>query len=321
MANFILGSSAFATWHEEVQSGIAPVYYNVGDGRWSSIEIGPGNITLLGGGPGAGKSALSTQLTYEAVLNKPNLRAMIASVEMSPRVIFDRQLARLSRISATYIRKRTIDADTPSVREGMQRLEEAGERIAFLEAPFDMNNLAGAAEDFEAELLVVDYIQRFKPSGEQRGLREDMGEMMSNLRQMAELGAAVLVVSAVTRGRGENGATYDRAALGLASFRESSELEYGADSAWMLSGGGSSVQFDCLKNRHGETPQLTLTFDRACQSFEIQPELVNLDKLREAATACRSERRPTRGELKGKLVGNWAKVHESANPPDGEVDF
>jgi replicative DNA helicase len=59
-------------------------------------------------------------------------------------------------------------------------------------------------------------------------------------------------------------------ALNLASFRESSELEFGAEDAFLPVKDGDddqAVTLRHLKARHTEARDLTLHFDRACQRF------------------------------------------------------
>ena len=57
---------------------------------------------------------------------------------------------------------------------------------------------------------------------------------MGLVRQFADAGVAVLVVAALARGRDSKGRSSYSEGLGLASFRETSELEYGADDAFIL---------------------------------------------------------------------------------------
>ena len=57
--------------------------------------------------------------------------------------------------------------------------------------------------------------------------------------------------------------------VGLASFRESSELEYGADGAFLLvRGDPAAATLRHVKSRHGEPLDVPLRFDGACQRFE-----------------------------------------------------
>ena len=60
-ANYLSAADVFAGWRDEVLTGEPPTLYRVGSGEFARIEIGPGLVTLLGGGPGTGKTALSMQ--------------------------------------------------------------------------------------------------------------------------------------------------------------------------------------------------------------------------------------------------------------------
>ena len=58
--------------------------------------------------------------------------------------------------------------------------------------------------------------------------------------------------------------------MNLASFRESSELEFGADDAFILAPDAKDaelVTLKHLKSRHGEQRDIALTFDKTRQAF------------------------------------------------------
>ena len=92
---------------------------------------------------------------------------------------------------------------------------------------------------------------------------------MNYLRQFADAGVAVLVVAAVARQKDSRGrSSYGGDALTLASFRESSELEFGADDAFILSPDDKAegiVTLRHLKARHTEPRDIRLRFDRSCK--------------------------------------------------------
>ena len=92
-------------------TGKPPVFYPIGAGALERIEIGPGLVTLLGGAPGAGKTAFTMQALVDALRLTPELRAVVANVEMGPAVLLDRQLARLSGIDLRTIRYRRLAAE------------------------------------------------------------------------------------------------------------------------------------------------------------------------------------------------------------------
>ena len=301
-ANFISGTEAVAGWRDGVLSGVAPVLYDVGGPGWSAVEIGPGLITLLGGAPGAGKTALAAQLTFEAVERTPELRAVIANVEMTHTVLLDRQLARMTGLSATDIRFRRFDTNAGIVKIGLEKVGAIAERIAFLKPPFSLENVAATADDFEADLLVLDYIQRFAAPGKHSSPREAMTAIMAYIREFAAAGKAIGIVSAVARGRSEKGSTYERDSLSLASFRESSELEFGADSAWLLAEDNKGTHLTCLKNRHGHAADLCVHFDKPRQTFEIISESFTGEPSRPKNV---KPKRLTRQELREKARDAW----------------
>jgi replicative DNA helicase len=94
---------------------------------------------------------------------------------------------------------------------------------------------------------------------------------MDYLRQFADAGTAIIVVAALARSKDAKGWSSYSEGLNLASFRETSELEYGCDDGFILapadddkSGGNASsrVVLKHLKSRHGETRDIDLSVDR-----------------------------------------------------------
>ena len=78
--------------------------------------------------------------------------------------------------------------------------------------------------------------------------------------------------------------------MNTASFRGSSELEFGADAVFLLvpsEGGG--IAFKCDKNRYGPATDLRASFDPTTQTFAPAVEVSGLDGF-DAATPA-----PTRG--------------------------
>src|SRR6266849_6690528 len=94
--SFVCAADALAGWRDDVLTGTPPVLYPVGTGELARIEVGPGLVMLLGGAPGAGKTAFTMQAVVDALRLTPALRAVVCNVEMPPTVLLDRQLARLS---------------------------------------------------------------------------------------------------------------------------------------------------------------------------------------------------------------------------------
>jgi len=271
-AKYETGLDVFDTWRDALFSGTAPPLYSVGAGAFANVEIGPGRVVILGGAPGTGKTALTTQWVVDALRATPELRAVITNIEMTPGVLLDRALARLSGVHLDIIAKRQVASEhAERIDCALATLEAIADRLAFLLPPFNLDNLAEAADDFGGELLLVDYLQRVHAPGEHSDKRGGVDALMNYLRQFASAGCAVLGVSAVARTKDKRGrSTYDGDGLNLASFRESSELEFGADQAFVLMPSADdpeAVMLRCLKHRHGEPRDVALNFERRIQNF------------------------------------------------------
>jgi len=293
-ASYVVAADVLGGWRDDLLTGKAPVLYPAGAGELAQIEIGPGRVVLLGGPPGTGKTALAGQLVFDALRMTPDLRAVVCNVEMPPDVQLDRQLARLSGVDLDLIHKRQLGAvHADRVDRAFATLEPLAERLAFCKAPFDLANTAAVADDFGAAWITLDYIQRIRPPGTQADRRGSVDATMVWLRQFADAGYAVLVVSAVGRGRDKNGkSTYAADALGLASFKESGELEYGADDCYLLAPDKEpgAVTAWHLKSRYGAQRDLKLIFDGAHQRFTpTEPDTstppADAGRLRSALTA------------------------------------
>jgi replicative DNA helicase len=312
-ANYQTAADAFDRWRDDVLTGTPPTFYPIGSGELADIEIGPRLVTLFGGAPGAGKTAFAMQAVVDSLRLTPTLRAAVCNIEMPPAVLLDRQLARLSGIDAATIRYRRLDAShADRLDQAMHTLESVADRLCFVRPPFTLDNVAASADAFDAGLLVLDYIQRIAPPGEHGDRRGSVDATMNYLRQFADAGVAVIVVAAVARSKDSKGrSSYDAAGLNLASFRESSELEFGADDAFILAPDADAadvVTLRHLKARHTEPHDLKLRFDRRRQSFTPVDHL---------------EAHQWRPEGAGKLQSALHRLWEQADPAadDAGDDF
>jgi replicative DNA helicase len=273
---FVVASDLVGGWRDDLMSGRSPVLFPVAEsGPLTQIEIGPGMVTLLGGAPGSGKTAFIMQLVLDALRLTPNLKALVANVEMSPTALLDRQLARLSGIDLSTVRHRRLEPNHKArVAAGMEAIGAVAGRLAFARMPYTVENVAFSADAVGADLVVLDYVQRFSQAGGHSDRKTAVDGVMAAVRGFAEAGVAVIVVAAVGRQRdGQGKAGYTD--LNLASFRESSELEYGADDAYILSRNDpdapAAARLSHVKSRHGEPQDITLHFNGAVQRFDAVP--------------------------------------------------
>jgi replicative DNA helicase len=159
-------------------------------------------------------------------------------------------------------------------------------------------------------MIVLDYLQRIPPPGQHADKRGAVNATMDYLRQFADAGVAVRVVAAVGRTKDSKGrSSYSGDGLNLASFRESSELEFGADDAFILvpdehadaaNCGPVTVTLRHFKARHMQPRDLLLEFDRRIQRFAEaeDPRTWNPD----------GPGRPGRGRAQLALAAAWANT-------------
>ena len=119
---------------------------------------------------------------------------------------------------------------------------------------FDLANVAATADAFNAQLSSLLNYPTHPPPGDHGDKRGAVNATMDYLHQFADPGVAVIVVSAIGRSKNERGnSTYAGDGLNLALFRESSELEFGCDDAFILTTDdddqGEAVTLRHLKSR------------------------------------------------------------------------
>ena len=282
-------------WRDDVLSGKPPTLYPVGTGELARIEIGPGLVTLIGGAPGAGKTALTLQWVLDALSATPSLKALILNVEMSPSTLLDRQLARLAGIDGSLIRHRRLTAEHAGpIERGMEALESIADRLAFVRPPFDLANVALTADAFDAGLILIDYIQRVRAPGEHGDRRGAVDATMDYLRQFADAGVAIIVVAALARSKDAKGRSSYSEGLSLASFRETSELEYGADDGFILApADDDKSDGQCLFPCHPEAPEEPARRDAGyCPELRPQAPAVYAGTARRARKANREGQAP-----------------------------
>lgn len=259
----------FEQWAEGVLSRQKPARFVCAPlgSRLREVQLGEGLVTLFGAPPGVGKTALVSQLLTDALkaYGQEDLRALVANVEMSAPSLLNRWLARETGVGHAWILHRDYDdAARERLEAGIEALRDLVSRIEFMGPPFTLDRLAERAARSEANIVVVDYCQRFDFATRSSDQRAQTNAVMDVCRRIADQGRAVVVVSAVNR------QGYNRDSAGLGSFRESSELEYGSDAAYLLLQDPqepSAIELKCVKNRHGQMRDIPLRFDGSKQTF------------------------------------------------------
>jgi replicative DNA helicase len=197
-----------------------PVSYETSFGS-DFMDLGPGRITILGGGPGDGKTSLAMACLFDALAARPDLRAAVANTEIPEMELLERELARRSGIPFQVIHRQTY---TPE-QEKKLHMEWKGlvphaDRIDFLPpAVFTPDGIEQSVRGSGAKLLVLDYIQDiYRP--DRLTAKEAVEEVLRSVKRLAREGVCTIIVSQVSRS----------AVGGLGGqLKETGQLDYDGD--------------------------------------------------------------------------------------------
>lgn len=260
----------------DIIAGKADKLFNCGD-AFPGFEIGPGLMALVGAPPGRGKTALAMQALYDAIAKEDGLRAVVASLEVTPKVLVQRRLAMLAGVSFNQIRFNTLtEFQRSELADNCDEFREVLSSVSFLKPDHaGLGDLMNLMRSTEPGLLLVDYIQLF---GDLKATAQERGQAtMSALMRFCEEGWGVIAISALNR------SSYGKADIG--SFRDTSSIEYGGTSAYLLEEVQEyeedqdkpairPMKLRNVKNRNGPERHIDLLFNGP-QLLFAPPEPVN----------------------------------------------
>lgn len=229
-------------------------------------EIRPGEVVVIAGRPGAGKTALALQLLrYSSVANKKP--AAFFSMEMRRDEVLDRLVAQSGAASVSALRGGYVsNNEVDGVKEETARLYQAPLSI------YDgAQSLASIRSRIRREVAVhglkiacIDYLGLIDTGSNSKTPRwERIGEVSRSFKLLAlELG--IVIVEVVQMNREADGMEPT-----LSVLRDSGAIEQDADRIIMLhikeqeTHGPRQVSVIVGKNRHGATGRVSLMFDGA----------------------------------------------------------
>jgi replicative DNA helicase len=277
----------------EIFSGIPPVSFPISHQAFGSVAFRPGEVLIVAGPPNNGKTALAMQWLVDALLLTPAIKALVVNVEMRKEMLIRRQLARISGTYLGRVMQNELGLENDDVfQRALATLEQLNDRLAFMSPPYMIDRLIEANATYEPDIVVVDYLQRIECCEGVMDSRQRLNSLMNQFRRLADTGACVVLVSAVSRTASKKNGGYDGQSLDLGSFRESSEIEYGADDAFILvddhryegfggGGGGAGgnnsnwpkpMLLKHVKSRNNERQNVDLAFDGRVQRFVVVQE-------------------------------------------------
>lgn len=219
----------------ENNSGISGITTGLTDLDNDLGGLHPSDLIILAGRPSMGKTALATNIAYNAAMaykngDKTGGRVAFFSLEMSSEQLATRLLSQEAQIPSHRIRKGTIKHDE------FQRLVEVSRNLVQIPLYIDDTPaLTTAALRTRArrlqrqnglDLIVIDYLQLLQAQDTKNGRVQEISEITRALKAIAkELNIPVIALSQLSRAVEQR----DDKRPQLADLRESGSIEQDAD--------------------------------------------------------------------------------------------
>ena len=247
-------------------------------------------LTIVGGGPGIGKTTYALQAARHAAKDE-EVPVLYVTFENSPEGLTRKGICSIAGVSPRAVRRGQVP--TGKVRTAAKRWKQETRRLAFVEGTADLttSRIRTKAKRhtgrFGADrcLIVLDYLQLFAKRSEQferyTDQRERVQKAGNELRAAGmALRSPVLAIASQSRKAGNYGGDdaqeQETGSARLDSLKESGDLEYSADAVAFLTPPISNpdrasrvvepnraVDLTVAKNRHGETGRVELVFRQA----------------------------------------------------------
>lgn len=243
-------------------SGIETGFYRF-DQLTDGLQFG--EQTIIGARPSMGKSALGGNIIEHACL-RSHIASLFVSLEMSPTALCRRMLSSWCRIPMNEIRRGSYTQDrfqTFTIFNDILRHAP----IHFIDATrgLDISRLSAAIRRIcrrhSCKLVVVDYLQKIRPTERQEKRTYEIGEISGQLRSLAQTtGAAFLTLAQLNRESEKDKGRPPR----LADLADSGQIERDADCVALIHRDRSQkegpAQLIVAKQRDGETGIAELFF-------------------------------------------------------------
>lgn len=235
----------------------------------SGLSIDLGDMTVLGGYPSAGKTALAITCAYHQAAK---YRVGFYSLETSRYKLADRLVSNMAGIDMQTIKRGEISedqwerfaacADRVRVRQ-LELIEASGMSVQDIQSDALANRY---------QIIYIDYLQLVEPESRRVNRTEQVSGISLGLQRMAH-GCGILVVALSQLTRADRASETKLVEPTMSDLRESGQIEQDADAIMLLyledpsRPDESRRVLKVAKNKEGTRGRIYLVFDGQYQRF------------------------------------------------------
>ena len=250
------------------------------------VQLGKGDLVLVGARPGMGKTSFAMNIAVEVAKNTKKKVACF-SLEMSAEQLALRMLSSEALVDSRALRSGRISA------EDWQRLADATNMLAECDiliddttgiSPVDMKAKLRRVENLG--MVVVDYLQLMQSGRNIDNRVQEVSDISRNLKIMAkDLGVPVLCCAQLSRGPEsrtskkpmlsdlrDSGAIEQDADIVLFLYRDEYYKENDASAAKAAAEAANTAEIIVAKNRHGAVGSVTMGWNAQFTKFRTLDE-------------------------------------------------
>ena len=232
-----------------------------------AIKLYKGDITVIAGRPGSGKTAFALSLGIELARN--GNKGLFFSLEMKEDQLINRMISQLSYVPLNKFLdkeqfKKLTKEEHGRIVNAVEEMNIISENLQLVVGNYSSDEILDIAEDDKPNFIIIDYMQLLRTS-EGRGRVEEITYLSMELKRIAmKLDIPIIELCQLSRAVEQRA---DKVPM-LSDLRESGQIEQDASTVigiyreFYYNEEADPEKMDCviLKNRNGMTGTIPFTF-------------------------------------------------------------